>query len=832
MDFEPKTQAEMDEIMSVYGKARHDGIYRVSIDYKAETRTPAGRFALREAVGQLYQAFVYWDQECKGKVLPQALTLLRDVGYRQAALIAAQVVLDSFSIKRSYGKLARAIGMELEAEARFAYVQSKHRILWEALNREVQTKDWKKKLRVLRKMANDAQAEGRFEWQQDGWGRRERMRVGMVMLEMMAIHTGIISITRSSRHTSQGWRTELLVAPTPAAEEWMRKTNEVARSRTSFYLPMVEEPAEWEDLYDGGYRANVIRRVPLVKCHRDLRDEFTVANMPEVFRAVNQIQSVPWRLNVETYHTFDHLWREEGGEIADLPARDGEEIPPSPDPWVDGSKEVGDWKTVAHRIHRRNRELVGRRALVAKIGNAAKLFTSEQALYYPHKTDFRGRIYPIPTCGMTPQGCDIGKGLLLFDRADIVEKGEGRDWHSVHGANTWGMDKAPLEERIQWADDNAPMIRAIATDPLDCRDWAEADEPWQFLSWCLDRGRLLDAEAAGREYWSRLPVSQDATSSGLQLYSLLLRDPVAAAATNVSPSDTRQDIYQDVADVVTAKLREVADGKRPGPVSKKKDEWEDAQRYARNWLAFCEGRLPRAATKRPVMVLPYGGTLHSTRDYVGDWLVDELRKRGLRDNMPFDEVWQHSNMLGCLIWEGMREVVHGAVAGMEWIQNAARLVTDAGEDLCWTSPSGFVVKHRYRKLRTRDVRTTLGRRVIIKRKYTEDTDDLHRSRQVQASAPNFIHSLDAALLTITANRLFAAGVQDIGVVHDCYASHAATASQVGRMLREVTAEMFTPDLLGQFKTEVEDRAGVVLPDLPEYGDLDPQTVTQSLYYFS
>lgn len=834
MNLRPKTQAEIDEIMSVYGKQRYDRAYHASIEYGRETSHPAGRFVLREAVGRMNVAFLEWDVACskdpKGP-LPKALKLLRQVGYSPASLIAAQVVLDSFSIGRSYQKLARSIGHEIEAEVRFIYVRQYYPMLWEDLTRNYDTRNWTKKLRALKQIANAAQKEGRFEWAEDGWGHRDRLRVGSVMLEMLALHTGIVTIKPVFRKTAAGIRRELLVIPSPAAEEWIREAHDFGRERAAYFLPMVERPIKWSSMYDGGYHANIIRRSPVCRTSRDVKDDITQAKMPEVFRALNSIQDVPWRVDANVFEVLDYFWSDAGTAVADLPPRDPYPVPEPPDPWVDDSQEVKDWKSIASSIHQENRDLGAARALTSKIHHTATTFR-DQPFWFPHKLDFRGRIYPIPTCGMTPQGCDLGKALLQFDQALPVSDPEARDWHSIHGANVWGNDKAPLEERIAWADDNRGMIQAVSEDPLDVLEWTKADEPWQFLAWCFDRDALLQAEDKGTVHMSRLPVSQDATSSGLQLYALLLRDPAAARATNVLYDGERRDIYQDVADRVTVLLREVAEGKRPADCTKNKDEWEDGQAYARDWLAFTGGRVPRECTKRPVMVLPYGGTPHSTREYVGDWMMDELRKRGGKEVLPFQDVWYHSHMLGSLIWEAMREVIRGATAGMDWIRSAARVASKKGMDLGWTAPSGFRVRHSYRRLRSRDVTTTLGRRVIIRRRYATTTDTINGSRQTNGSAPNFIHSLDASLLTLATNRLVAAGVTDIGVVHDCYASHAANAATVGRVLRETTADMFTTDILGDLKAEIEDAVGEPLPELPAYGDLDPACVIDSPYYFS
>src|SRR3546814_14050283 len=64
----------------------------------------------------------------------------------------------------------------------------------------------------------------------------------------------------------------------------------------------------------------------------------------------------------------------------------------------------------------------------------ARKFAPEDAVYFPHELDFRGRVYPIPVFGPSPQGSDFQKALIEF--ADGMPLGEeGRRWLLIHIAN-------------------------------------------------------------------------------------------------------------------------------------------------------------------------------------------------------------------------------------------------------------------------------------------------------------------------------------------------------------------------------------------------------------
>ena len=67
----------------------------------------------------------------------------------------------------------------------------------------------------------------------------------------------------------------------------------------------------------------------------------------------------------------------------------------------------------------------------------------------------------------------------------------------------------------------------------------------------------------------------------------MLRDTIGGKATNLTPEDVPQDIYQMVADVVLKKVKEDAQHGVP---------------YSKEWVSF---GIDRKITKRPVMVVPY-----------------------------------------------------------------------------------------------------------------------------------------------------------------------------------------------------------------------------------
>lgn len=838
----PKTQDEIDSLMRSMGQATYDSRYSRALEMGRESTTPAGNHLLRSSVSNVCAALFDWDlaaSKNRNKTFPIVLDQLRTVGYEQASLIACQIILDSFSQVRDYRSIAFRIASELRAEARFRYIAEHEPDTWLELKRAVKdkSKNWKHLNKSLTLMANKAEAVKAFGWGED-WTRADRLRVGTVLVELVARKTKIIRIKSISKMRRRGgkriFEKELLVVATPEAEAWFKEATEFGRNNVATFLPTVIPPLPWESQFVGGYHTNIIRRMPICKTSKTHRGYLTAENVPKVYAALNTVQETPWAVNRDVFETFAHLWKDEGNEVAGLPPVNPIELPPTPREWIQGSEEVKEWKRRARRIHTRNTELTSHRAIVSAAYDTARTFL-HQPFWYPHKVDFRSRVYPIPTCGMSPQGTDLGRGLLQFAEGLPIDNDAARMALDVHGANVFGEDKTPLNERVDWVRKNLGMITRVANDPLDCRDWTKASEPWQFLAFCFEKQRLEECTRNGTTLVSTLPVSQDATSSGLQIYSLLLRDRTGANATNVTPSGKRQDIYQDVADVASKYLIDIMEGRRRafiGARGKTEDADELGPRFARNWLSITDGSLSRSLAKRPVMVLPYGGTRYSTRKYTDEWYYDYLIENKCWENPPLDDANSHIVMLATVLWEAMGTVIRSSIEAMDWLRKAASLGAAAGVGLYWDTPSGFRVQQDYRHSEAKRVTTMVGRSCRIHRNYWEETDKVDTKRQSNGLPPNFIHSLDSALLVNTVNSLRGRGITHLGVVHDCYTSHAATAAEVGTVLREETASMFSTDILGTVKQSFEEQIGSPLPDLPEYGDLDPSEVLQSTYYFN
>jgi DNA-directed RNA polymerase len=574
-------------------------------------------------------------------------------------------------------------------------------------------------------------------------------------------------------------------------------------------LPMVVRPRRWRNLRTGGY-LRPIRRQQLVRNSRASSGAaLEAADLTLVYEAVNHIQETPWRVNRRVLDVMREAW-EGGGQLGGLPPREDYPLPPKPVDIETNEEARKEWKWRATEVYDQNAQLFSHRLEVHQRLWVAEKFADEAAIWFPHALDFRGRAYPIPATGIHPQAEDGGKALLEFAHGLPLGK-SGAYWLAVHIANLFGVDKVSFADRVQWTYDHAAQIIDSAVDPLDgSRFWTTADSPWMALAAILDFAGYLQH---GEAYVSHLPVPLDGSNSGLQHFSALLRDPTGAAAVNLVPAPTPSDIYAEVARRAQARVDSEGDGDPRAAV------WK--------------GRVSRKIAKRPTMTYVYSATRYGVQDMI----VQTLKELDA-DGEPYlgeADNYEAANYLSYIMFDAIAEVVSAATNAMEWLRSVARVASNGGSPLTWTTPDGFPVSQAYRQ--------PAGQRVEVHWRGAKlsltlmgDSADLSSRSQANGIAPNYIHSLDAAHLRALARAAKAAGIDYLGVVHDSFATHAARTDDLARLLRETFVEQYQEDLLTRFRDEVATSLApewaAALADPPKAGTLDLEDVRHSSYLFA
>ena len=171
----------------------------------------------------------------------------------------------------------------------------------------------------------------------------------------------------------------------------------------------------------------------------------------------------------------------------------------------------------------------------------------------------------------------------------------------------------------------------------------------------------------------------------------------------------------------------------------------------------------------------------------------------------------------------MDEVVPGPMAVMEWIEEEVAKAIDRGEtELTWVTPSGFSVNQKLMKKETQQIELQLLGRCKLT-VATGDSDKVDKSHHKNATAPNLIHSLDASLLHLSVLRFDA----PIALIHDSVLCRATDMTTLSSIVRETYMHLFAEhDYLLDFASQIGAET-----DPPIIGDLEPESVIDSTYFF-
>jgi len=797
---ETKQDGLHSEMMEL-GKARYRARKQKATEISSESNTIPGRQLLNKCTEEMVKGIVEWL--AKARTSPgkhhRCLPFMEMLPPEKIAVLASKAVIDGLSAERMMTSLCISVGRTIEDEVLLDKLADE----FPAFFRRMQQVSFKSVGAGLkRRFVRDAAKA--VDLVTERWAKADALALGVLLTEMMAQRTGIVQIL--TKLNARG-RRYCAVAPSREISDWIKQCHEYHEALTPFFLPMIERPLPWSNPWIGGYRQLDWKPRPLVKSrNKNYQTELQSCDLSRIYSSVNTIQSTPWQVDQEVLDLVHHFWKN-SGKIDGLPSAMDEIVPAKPDDIETNVEARRQWRKAAAKVYFHNESLESQRLQLLKTLFVADKMKTNERLWFPQQLDFRGRGYPVPLY-LHPQGTSIAKAALRFARGKPIQTQQQLESLMLHTANKWGLDKKSREERLNWIESATDLIKCSGNDPYSTDLWMKADDPFAFYAACKE---LTNFWNRGFGYVSRLPVGMDATTQGLQIYALLLRDPVAAAATNVTDSAVPADPYQVVADRVIDKL--IA---------------SDSP-YAKGLLSL---GIDRTTTKRQTMTLPYGLTQHSCIGYTREWLDGKLRTLP----NPFGlEVYKPAAFLGKIIWESMDSVVGSAIRGMKFIRQLIASLIDNDITPRWMTPLGLPIRMRYENYDSIMVSTRVGARARVLT-IREENGKQSKRKALNGCAPNYIHSLDGfgGLLGQTLNLASSKGVQDAGAVHDQLLCLAADAPIVSVCVRRATVDLFSRDLLAELRSQVLTMSPslVVLPEVPEYGSLDVTEVLSSKYYFN
>ncbi|KAI5288881.1 DNA-directed RNA polymerase [Ascosphaera acerosa] len=612
------------------------------------------------------------------------------------------------------------------------------------------------------------------------------------------------------------------------------------------HLPMVAVPRPWEGVYSGGFLDHLSTLTRVKKGDRTQLSYIEAAadkgQLDAVFAGLTVLGKTGWKINQGVLAVMIEAWNS-GEEIGCLaPAHPHIDYPVHPSAAPAGASDStgasahqhrGDDKAALREYNRKMR-LAENQKMSYHSQRCFQNFQLEiarayrdETFYLPHNLDFRGRAYPLVPY-FNQMGPDNCRGLLLF--SDGRRLGErGLRWLKIHLANLYGFDKASLSEREQFAMDHLADIVDSAEQGLHGRRWwLQAEDPFQCLAACIELANAMRLDDP-TQYVSHLPVHQDGSCNGLQHYAALGGDVVGAQQVNLAPSDRPSDIYSAVAEFVK---KSVAD-----------DLAGAAGDEARQLAQMLDGKIARKVVKQTVMTNVYGvtflGAIRQVRKQLDD-LYPEIKESGLAGKCATYVARKIFQALGSMFsgahdiqfWFGdcasritsslspaqIRELLAAGAEGKARGGGAAATASKAERaraerarnpeqhfrsPIIWTTPLNLPVVQPYRENKTRTVLTNM-QSLSIQEPHASDT--VSKRKQLQAFPPNFIHSLDATHMLMSAVKCDELGLA-FSAVHDSFWTHAADVDTMNRVLRDAFVQLHSQDLIRRLADEFNTRYG-------------------------
>ncbi|KAK2594768.1 DNA-directed RNA polymerase [Conoideocrella luteorostrata] len=680
-------------------------------------------------------------------------------------------------------------------------------------------------------------AQGLEEATRNPWSMLIKAQVGSVLLKLL-IETAKVKVTTRHPTTSEivsqlqpafthlqqprkGKKLGVLHLNSQLVEQLKR---EPLGDYIAKHLPMIVEPKPWRRLNEGGFlesKTSFVRVKP-GDVEQKLYTNAAVesGDLKQVFKGLDVLGKTAWQINKNVLNVMMEAWNS-GEEVANMPPLNPQfDIPREPDSSADPLLRK-NWIRAVKAIENERSGLHSQRCFMNLQLEIARAFRN-QTIYFPHNVDYRGRAYPIPTY-LNHMGADHTRAILKFARGK--ELGErGLRWLKIHLANLYGLDKSSFDEREAFTNENVSNIVDSATNPLNgSRWWLKAEDAWQCLAACFELKAALDLPDPTK-FVSQLPVHQDGTCNGLQHYAALGGDTWGARQVNLEPGDRPADVYSAVADLVKQAIN------------------EDAQKNNK-FAQVLQGKITRKIVKQTVMTNVYGVTFAGAKKQVCkqiDALYPDLGKNcGLPNMLLSTYIAKHIFKALATMFRGAHDIQYwlGEIGGRvcramtsAQLQQIAdsysggkaeegsrrrrskkaatpeksgfdELTQQFRSSVVWTTPLRMPVVQPYRKSSMKEVRTCLQAVVYP---VIEQTDPVNRRKQLQGFPPNFIHSLDASHMLLSALQCHEKDL-NFAAVHDSFWTHAADIDTMNGVLREAFIQIHEEDVVGRLATEFKTR---------------------------
>ncbi|CAK6687169.1 DNA-directed RNA polymerase [Synechococcus sp. CBW1107] len=550
-------------------------------------------------------------------------------------------------------------------------------------------------------------------------------------------------------------------------------------------LPTIEPPIPWTEERPGGWHDSRFRPSTsrlILNSNDAYQEQFRRVAGSEALAALNDIQTVPFRLNENVYEVMKVL-AERRYSIGKFRYDGPIEVP---DCTATTKEEQEEYNKMATSIYDHNALLLRRNAATMQLMRASQAIEGK-VFYLPSALDWRGRIY-YQTQSIDPQAADPSRALLYFKEEGPINM----SWLSRAAATTYGLDKASWAEREQWAQDNMSMLLRVGVDPMGhLSEWEAAYEPWQFLAICCELSEIQSGKTT-----SGLPIGLDATNSGMQIHAALTRDAATAAMVNLLDADTPADAYKEVLEAIQAAMPELAH------------------------------KVDRKDAKNIVMPRIYSATRYSARLKLRERRDDKRREiiRAESTGSPKLDDLLTGNDIKRIVDYAYQHAMPDVLPSLERNLTALQAMVKHSPTRKWSTPTGLRLDATVENQQSIQYQTLMfgGTQLRVN---ASVPGSVSLPETVSGFPANYTHSLDAALMHRV---ILARQGRPLAVIHDCLLMRSSDADVFSALVREEFIRLYKEPLLERLAADLQ----VPLPKELELGELDLDAIRGSRFFFS
>jgi DNA-directed RNA polymerase len=372
------------------------------------------------------------------------------------------------------------------------------------------------------------------------------------------------------------------------------------------------------------------------------------------------------------------------------------------------------------------------------------------------------------------------------------------------GIPDMSVDKMTLQDRINWSEYNLDMFLSIALDPIEDKEaWMSAEKPWVFLSLCFEVVQYL---AEDGDYYSQIPIAIDGSVNGTQHLAAMSKDEIAGAMVGLIPQEKPIDFY-----IVVAK----------GIINSNID----------NDLGEILAKIPmklirKGISKRGTMTKAYDAGVRC----ISNIIYTDCYDAGM--TAKYNITRSVANKLAKDLVSTYNSLCSGPVAVKNYLQALMKYrIKELGyKSAQWETPSGFeVVAEKWSTKKKRAVVSFCKKRIDIIYREITDVPSVHEI--TSGISPNYVHSMDAAHMSLVINQLHEEGITSFGAIHDSFSVHADDVDQLLEITKSVFISIYNCDVFKDMKSQfigMDDKFDVLEP---KSGSLDLEQIKDSKYFF-